>query len=257
MSIVQNMHQFEIEIKSLLGSKEKADELVTKLKQQDPNLQILGAHKQLNHYFVPTPSGTGLVGGDLKTLFDKIQSLLDDSLREKLKDLSLRAKDFSVRTREADGKVILVVKASVDDTTSENGTARLEFEAVLFPSPGDGEGLREKSVKSISDLDKLLLDSGFKYQAKWSRERQDFIFRPKGRQISVSMDKNAGYGYLSEFEVVVNDESKAEEVKAFIRETMENLGIVELNQDRLARMFDFYNKNWREYYGTDKIFMIE
>ena len=113
-------HSYEIEITSLLGSKEKADELVNKMRQQDPNLKILGSYKQLNHYFV---------GGNLKSLFDKVQSFLDDESKKRLKDLSVRAKDFSVRTREADGKVILVVKATVDDTTSNNGTARLEWEA--------------------------------------------------------------------------------------------------------------------------------
>jgi len=55
--------------------------------------------------------------------------------------------------------VILVIKASVDDTTSSNGTARLEWESKV--------GL------SIEELDALVLKSGFQYQAKWSRERQE------------------------------------------------------------------------------------
>lgn len=238
------MHSYEIEIKSLLGGKEKADELLSKMKTIDPQLVEVGSHKQLNHYFVPTPSGTGPVSGDLKTLYEKVKDILNEQDSAKLKDLSEKASNFSLRTRQADGKVILVVKASVDDTTSSNGTARLEFEAKL-------------DNFTLDKLDQLLLDAGFSYQAKWSRERQDFIYHPKGRQISVSIDKNAGYGYLSEFEVVVNDESKSEEVKNFIRESMDDLGITELNQDRLARMFEHYNKNWEQYYGTENIFNIE
>jgi len=38
---------------------------------------------------------------------------------------------------------------------------------------------------------------------------------------------------------------------------MAELGVAELPQDRLARMFDFYNQNWPDYYGTDKTFTIE
>lgn len=229
-------NSYEIEIKSLLGNKENADSLLEKMKAKDSELTEMGSHKQLNHYFE---------GGSLASLYEAVKEVVTNvEKKQQLKDLSEKAKDFSVRTRWADGKVILVVKASVDDTTSSNGTARLEWEEKL-------------NTVTLEELDNLVLSAGFTYQAKWSRERQEFIYHPKGRQISVSIDKNAGYGYLSEFEVVVQDESKAAEVKSFIRETMEDLGIEELPQDRLARMFDHYNKNWAEYYGTENIFNIE
>ncbi len=228
-------HSYEIEIKSLLGSKENADRLISGIKAKDSNLTEVGSHKQLNHYFI---------GGNLKNLFEQVENHLPQDKKTSLQDLAEKAKDFSVRTRWADGKVILVVKASVDDTTSSNGTARLEWETQF------------KDI-SFETLDELVLKSGFEYQAKWSRERQEYIYHPNGREVAVSIDKNAGYGYLSEFEVVVNDESKAEEVKSFIRETMQDLELEELPQDRLARMFDFYNKNWKDYYGTEKIFNIE
>jgi hypothetical protein len=38
---------------------------------------------------------------------------------------------------------------------------------------------------------------------------------------------------------------------------MAELGLDELPQERLARMFEFYNQNWSEYYGTDKTFNID
>ncbi len=221
---------FEIEIKSLLGGKEKAEELIGKMKAADANLVTVGSHKQLNHYFI---------GGNLNKLYENVKGFVADDQLAKLKDLADKAKDYSVRTRWADGKVILVVKASVDDTTSSNGTARLEWEA--------------KVDKTIEELDALVLNSGFTYQAKWSRERQDF----KYKGANVSIDKNAGYGYLSEFEMVVTDKDKADETKTQLREMMKELGVNELPQDRLARMFDFYNKNWEQYYGTDNIFNIE
>lgn len=227
-------HTYEIEIKSLLGTKAKADDLVRQMKSQDPNIKILGSHKQLNHYFV---------GGSLQALYDLVKNLLGPPAREKLKDLAEKARDFSVRTREADGKIILVVKASVDDTTSENGTARLEWEHTMD--------------LGLDALDALVLKAGFAYQAKWSRERSEYKYSPLPNvTLSVATDKNAGYGYLAEFELVVDDPNKAEDAKNLIRSVMGGLNIDELPQDRLARMFDFYNKNWREYYGTDKTFTI-
>ena len=43
------------------------------------------------------------------------------------------AKNFSVRTRGTKDETILVVKATVNDETSSNGTARIEWEVDLFP----------------------------------------------------------------------------------------------------------------------------
>ena len=215
------MASFEIEIKSLLGIKDNADKLIKRL-QLDPSFQSLGSHMQLNHYFI---------NGDLHKLSDKLSLSLDSSFG--------KAKDVSLRTRLAEDKVLLVIKATVDDTTSSNGTARMEFETEI--------GL------TLEKLDQALLDCGFEYQAKWSRERQDF----KYQGLNVTVDKNAGYGYLAEFEKVIDNQSQADAVKGQIREIMANLGLLELNQDRLARMFDFYNKNWQDYYGTEKVFNIE
>ncbi|MCL5774945.1 MAG: hypothetical protein M1333_01905 [Patescibacteria group bacterium] len=223
-------HSYEIEIKSLLGGKEKADALVEKMKAKDPGLKTLGSHKQLNHYFT---------SGDLQSLYENVKTIVDAEKLAKLKDLAGKAKDFSVRTRWADGRVILVLKASVDDTTSQNGTARLEWEAPV--------------AVTIEELDNLVLKSGFSYQAKWSRERSEYVYNGA----NVSIDKNAGYGYLAEFEKVIDDESRASEVKEEIRQMMAELDAAELAQDRLARMFDYYNNNWQNYYGTDKIFNIE
>ncbi|PIR96138.1 MAG: hypothetical protein COT92_02680 [Candidatus Doudnabacteria bacterium CG10_big_fil_rev_8_21_14_0_10_42_18] len=243
-------HSYEIEIKSLLGGKETADALVAKMRKADRNLKALGSHSQLNHYFD---------GGNLKKLYEKMSPMLSGDYKTKLDDLSQRAKDFSVRTRQADGRVILVVKATVDDTTSENGTARIEFESTMSsPSPLAGEGDqragdKKQNIMTIDDLDNLILETGFSYQAKWSRERNDYKFK----DLNVSIDKNAGYGYLAEFEKILEDESGATEAKQLIRDLMAELEITELPQDRLARMFHFYNKNWQDYYGTEKTFTIE
>ena len=117
------MNSYEIEIKSLLGSKEKADALINKMKRNDKDLIEYESHKQLNHYFVPKAEA------NLEDLYKNTEHLIENETeKNKFKNVIDKAKKFSVRTANRDGKVMLVVKASIDDTTSENGTARIEFE---------------------------------------------------------------------------------------------------------------------------------
>lgn len=225
------MNNFEIEIKSLLGGKDKAEELVARMKENDKDLVTRESHKQLNHYFI---------GGNLKDLYQNTSHLLSDEEKAKFENIISKVQKFSVRTRLADKTLFLIVKASIDDTTSENGTARIEFEPEI-------KGL------SLEELDALVLKSGFEYQAKWSRERTEYEY--KGADVSI--DKNAGYGYLAEFEKVIADMSQADDIKKELRAMMAELGVEELPQDRLERMFAHYNANWKDYYGTEKIFNIE
>jgi adenylate cyclase class IV len=218
---------YEIEIKSLLGGREGADRLLAEMKRVDPSFKKTGESKQLNHYFEGS--------GD----WEKVAAALaGESDRQEFLELAHKAKDFSLRTRDADGKVLLVLKAAIDDTTSANGTARREFDK---PVP-----------MTLDELDAIILDAGFTYQAKWSREREEFAFGGA----NVTIDKNAGYGYLAEFEMIENDPAKADETKARLRSLMGQVGAEELDQDRLARMFAYYNEHWRDYYGTENIFNI-
>ncbi len=225
------MPSYEVEIKSLLGGKENAEALVARLQGRDPTLKPASFHKQLNHYFE---------GGDLCELYKNVEELLLEDKKEALKALSEKAQSSSLRTRQADDKVILVLKVSVDEGTSANTVGRMEFEV-------------ETPKLTLEELDNLILKSGFEYQAKWSRERTEYKFK----DTNVTIDKNAGYGYLAEFEKVVDDETKVPETKMSLKKLMEELGVEELPQDRLERMFAYYNANWRDYYGTDKVFNIE
>ncbi len=170
-----------------------------------------------------------------KTIWDSVPEDKKASFHHIVKD----GKKLSVRTRYVDGKTILVIKASIDDTTSSNGTARIEWE-MDFPGT------------HIDKVDQMLLDTGFEYQAKWSRAREEYSY---GDTV-VCIDKNAGYGYLAEFERVVEDANEIDTIKKDLRSLIESLEFSELPQDRLERMFAHYNANWRDYYGTDKIFTI-
>src|SRR3989344_6878378 len=152
------MQKYEVEVKSLLGSPENADELRSALKAADPNCMLVSQNKQLNHYFE---------GGTLQALAPVLSPHLGEAARAKLTDFVARAKSFSVRTRFASEggkeKVLFVVKASVGDDSSENGVVRMEIEELV--------------PLTLDELDKLILSAGFKYQAKWSREREEYSSR--------------------------------------------------------------------------------
>ena len=221
---------YEVEIKSLLGSADNAQKVREALKRIDPSCTIQSRNKQLNHYFT---------GGELGNLAEVAREHLTIEAAARLDALAEQAKEFSVRTRDKDGQVLLVVKASVGDDSSENGVARLEFE--------------EWIQLTLDELDALILSAGFAYQAKWSREREEYLCH----DINVTLDKNAGYGWLAEFEKVVDDMSKVARARTDIVECMKEIGVSELPQDRLERMFTFYNAHWAQYYGTDRIFVVE
>ncbi len=224
------MAHYEVEIKSLLGDKEKAINLKSKMCEIDPTCACVSTNKQLNHYFH---------AGDVAVLYQKTEHLFTATEKTNFKKLIEKGNDFSVRTRQKDDEVLLVVKASMDDGTSENTVKRMEFE--------------EPVDISLYELDALVLEAGYQYQAKWSREREEYTY--KGA--NVCFDRNAGYGYLAEFEKIVEDEKLIDDARNEIEEMMNELGVDELSQERLARMFDFYNQNWPDYYGTDKTFIID
>lgn len=224
------MQTYEVEVKALLGNPKGAEEVRKAMKKADPSCVMLSKNKQLNHYFE---------GGSLDKLAEVLTPHLSPAAIQKFNDLARQAKSFSVRTREKDGTVLVVVKASVGDDTSSNGVARMEFE--------------EKVPLTLSELDKLVLTTRFKYQAKWSREREEYVCNG----VNVTLDKNAGYGWLAEFERIVENETEVANARKEIETLMKNLNISELPQDRLERMFAYYNANWPEYYGTDKIFVVE
>ncbi|MFA6601322.1 MAG: CYTH domain-containing protein [Candidatus Paceibacterota bacterium] len=224
-------HSYEVEIKSLLGTKERASKLKADFLKAYPKAKLLAEEKQLNHYF-NLPS-------DMAKLESKISPLVPADKQELFKNVLEHGKKMSIRTRQSNDKVILVIKASVGDDTSSNGVKRIEFEQVV--------------KQSLTGLDNLLLSGGCTYQAKWSREREEY----GNDNIHLCIDKNAGYGYLAEFEKVTDDEKLLETVRRELLAIMAKLEADELPQDRLERMFAHYNAHWSEYYGTEKTFNIK
>lgn len=224
-------HTYEVEVKALLGSHENAENLKLAMVRVDPATKLVSTSKQLNHYFE---------GGNLLALAESVayRCLSPDKCLH-FEDVAKKAKTFSVRSRQKDNAVFFIVKAAVDDTTSENGISRIEFE--------------ENVTIPLDSLDSLILGSGFSYQAKWSREREEYLC--KG--VTVCLDRNAGYGWLAEFEKIVDEEDKIPSAREDVRSLMKELDIKELPQERLERMFKHYNEHWQEYYGTEKTFTVE
>jgi len=214
----------------LLGTKDAAEALLEKMKVLDPNLVVTDTNTQLNHYFVD---------GDIHALYESLKHLFKREQQTMFEDILAKGKDFSVRSRQKDDEVLLVIKAALDGGTSANSVSRLEFEEAL--------------PITLFELDDYLAKAGYKEQAKWSRERVEYAYNG----ITVCIDRNAGYGYVAEFETVTGDEASLPAVRSRLVECMEELGAEELDQDRLARMFAHYNEFWPEYYGTDKTFTIE
>lgn len=225
-------NKYEIEIKTLLGSEEKAEELRNKLREKNGELEAIGQGSQLNHYF-NTPT-------DLEKFSNHLKSFIPEDHQESFDKIITEGKNISIRTRDANGTVSFVIKASIDDHSSSNGVSRMEFEVPI-------------ADKTLDELDQVVLGAGLTYQAKWSRQREEY----RSGDINITIDKNAGYGYLAEFERVIEDIAEAPRVKDELLAFMDELGVKELPQDRLERMFSHYNLSWPEYYGTDKIFNIE
>ena len=226
------MHNYEIEIKVLLWDESQKDIFMSKVEESFPSLSHSYSESQKNHYFE---------WGNLLHLLGIFREYLSQEQAESLHRLSKEAKSFSVRTRGTPTQTIVVVKATVNDESSSNGTARIEWEVDL-PS------------MTLDEMDAKVLSAGFVYQAKWSREREWFEL---GSNTILCLDKNAGYGYLAEFERVIDDPSLVESTHIELLGIIHDLWYAELEQARLRRMFDFYNQNWREYYGTEKVFSLE
>ncbi len=237
------MHSYEVEIKVLLGTTEQKDTFLEKVRTSFPALMQSYSERQWNHYFE---------GGSLESLLQIFTPHITSGDKLKLEDIISKKKSFSVRTRGTPTQTIIVVKATVNDESSSNGTARIEWEVDLAPM-------------TLEAMDAKVLEAGFSYQAKWSREREGYHLTPSPsperegsqKETILCLDKNAGYGYLAEFERVITDAEKVDETRAQLLALIESLGYQELDQARLARMFVFYNKNWREYYGTENVFTVE
>lgn len=101
-------------------------------------------------------------------------------------------------------------------------------------------------------LDEIFVSLGYKYDTKWYRKRLEY----KLEDFNVTIDFNAGYGWICEIERVVNTggEGKA---KKDILDFSKKIGIKPTPQILFDKMYKFYKKNWRHYYDTKDTFNID
>ncbi len=225
-------HQIEVEVKVLLGEQSAADAFIQKLTEADPELKQTAETNQLNHYFDEK--------GDPARLVSEVSGILRPADLSQLQEITSEFDKFTLRTRFEDGVITLVVKAAKAGEDEQHAVTRVEGDYVA-------------NVSTIEELDQHVLASGYGYLSKWSRRRKTYRYK----DLTVCLDKNAGYGYLAEFERVVRGDEAAEDAKEVILDELAGLGLEELPQDRLGRMFAFYNEHWPEYYQTDKTFIVE
>ncbi|MDP9211907.1 MAG: CYTH domain-containing protein [bacterium] len=223
--------QFEVEVKTLLGSAEDAERFVAKLRQHDENLAQTSQASQLNHYFDDA--------GDPAKLITAVRQYLTEEDAASLSELVGAAPTFSLRTRQQDGTVRLVVKAAKGAEDDQHAIARRE-------------GDYQTSAPDIDTLDEAIRQAGYGFLSKWSRDRTEYRYK----DYTVCIDRNAGYGFLAEIEQLVGSEEAAATARQAILGELETLGVEELSQERLGRMFAFYNEHWPEYYRTEKTFTV-
>jgi predicted adenylyl cyclase CyaB len=225
----------EVEIKSLLGDQETADKLKDLL-ITDFKVTFESSEEQKTHYFVSQNYSSSL-----SQLAQNLANYLDLKTIKELNLMSEFGSKLSIRSRFNGNDTLFIAKYSLNsqDTTSDNSVSRKELEV--------------KVNLNQDELDKLIQDAGFTCQAKWSRYRENYT----DGNLTYSLDRNAGYGWILEIEKIIDDESLAGEVTSNLKSVLKSLGLEEINPGRLDRMFNYYNQNWQDYYGTDKIFVIE
>lgn len=221
--------QYEIEIKALLGSKEQADALLERTYQEDPSTSLISEQRQLNHYFK---------GGTIPALIEQLRDHLSVEQRQTLETISQMATSINVRSRQKNDTVLLIVKGAVGGS-AVHAHDRMEFEGQVN--------------LSIDELDEAIIASGWQLEAKWQADRK--LYNSCG--LTIDLFFTPGYGYLAEFEKVVHDESDRANAHQTVVDVMTRLGVSELDPARLERMFEYYNQHWPEYYGTDKVFVVE
>jgi adenylate cyclase class IV len=216
----------EVEVKSLIGNQDNA----ASVKQ---NIIELGGYfrsseNQKNFYYHrPTKDQCRA----LSTVVEEIQSL--EHYLEHAQSISLRLRQINT------DNCLLVAKISMDSDDAANGRSRIEVE-------------KELPTGDIASLDDIFISHGLTIQSKWSRYRETYDLLGA----VVTIDKNAGYGYLCEVEKVVTAQTDQTVVEQEVKDILSNLGLQELDSERLQRMFIFYNNNWEKYYNTDTVFEI-
>lgn len=95
--------------------------------------------------------------------------------------------------------------------------------------------------EEFETLEKMFLSLGYKVEIKWFRKRHNF----KWSGIKVSVDYTKGYGYIIEFEKLV-DEDEKDDALQFLKEKFNFLNIPLTSREEFDQKFDYYKEHWKE-----------
>lgn len=213
---------FEVEVKALIRNYN-----ITKSILLEKKYVYKSKECQLNHYFSYNDYS-------LAYLFNNLRVHLTTEQELNLSNVIGRGNNFSVRTRSInDKKTYFIIKYSLIDKNSVNGSIREEYE-VLLEIP-------------LTKLDTVLLNAGLIYSSKWSRQREIFT----RDTITATIDLNAGYGYLLELEILTDRVEDTQSINQQLLQELTNLELKELDATLLTNMFDYYENHWDKFYGTN------
>lgn len=194
---------------------------------------------QLNHYFF-SDNKAGFI--------ESVKQIVGNAEAVQVQEFMDKATKFSLRTRSNDGgNAIVVLKFALSGGDAVNGDSRIELEF--------------ETDTPMVEADIILENFGVLTESRWSRRREVFA-TPEG--MNICFDTNAGYGVFVEIELVESAEGLSDsqvtarknamlaEVKAWAKTN----GLEELPKEKLARMYQYYVANWRNYYGTNGVFVI-
>jgi predicted adenylyl cyclase CyaB len=88
-------------------------------------------------------------------------------------------------------------------------------------------------------LEQLFHALGYNVYIKWFRKRHNF----KWQGIDVAVDFTKGYGYIIEFEKLV-EENEKENVLEFLKEKFNMLDISMTSRQEFDQKFNYYKENW-------------
>lgn len=220
--------QYEVEVKCLL-SREQAQSLPGKIRGMGLTLKQSAHYRQLNDYFT---------GGDIMVLASNLQYLLGEGKTDELRAIANDYDVFSVRARQNDAVVLIIVKAT-NGGSANHSTRRREFEAVVNIS--------------LDELHNIITSSGYTVQARWSADRTLYKL---SNGMTLDSYFSPGYGHQAEIERIVHRKEDTARAETEVRDFAHQLGLESVDPARIERMFDCYNLHWREYYNTDKTFHV-
>lgn len=219
----------EIEKKYLIKDLKSRDELVSKLYEKFPKLDHSG-RKTIISYFYER-------GIDKKKIITAATKMLNADKLAELNAILVNSTEQVVKCRSIDDVNYFTVKGSGSGEDPVHAVNRLEFEVSL--------------ELELEEINHLLQEAGINIVSKWSSVRD---FYDLDSTIKADIEFVAGYGYKAEFEILINDGESPDLVIKLLDELAGSLGLVEANGKLLAKMYEYYNNHWQEYFKTDKVF---